>query len=176
MKRLVVFSADAMVSEDLEYLKQLPNYKKYLAHASIVEKVRSVYPTITYPCHTTMLTGVWPNKHGILGNYQMIPGVKPIPWKWFYDWVKIKDDLFVRAKEAGYTTASVFWPGLYAPWSAVPCWDWYSALPRTFWASFCSPAETFFSATPCPLWRAFWSTPCAFTGPGSRYGGLCWPT
>ncbi len=110
MKRLVVFSADAMVSEDLEYLKQLPNYKKYLAHASIVEKVRSVYPTITYPCHTTMLTGVWPNKHGILGNYQMIPGVKPIPWKWFYDWVKIKDDLFVRAKEAGYTTASVFWP------------------------------------------------------------------
>ncbi len=110
MKRLIVFSADAMVTEDFEYLKTLPNYQKYLAGASIVERVRSIYPTITYPCHTTMLTGVWPNKHGIAGNYQLVPGQKPIPWKWFYDWVQWRDDLFTRAKQAGYTTASVFWP------------------------------------------------------------------
>ncbi len=110
MKRLVVFSADGMVTEDLEYLKTLPNYRKYLSNASIVERVRSIYPTITYPCHTTMLTGVWPNKHGIVGNFQFMPGQKPLPWKWFYHWVQWKDDLFTRAKEAGYSTASVFWP------------------------------------------------------------------
>ena len=47
MKKLIVFSADAMVSEDVEYLKTLPNYKKYLAGGCEIKKVESVYPTIT---------------------------------------------------------------------------------------------------------------------------------
>lgn len=110
MKRLLVFSADAMVGEDLDYLQALPNYQKYLSGASIVKRVKSVYPTITYPCHTTMLTGVYPNKHGICGNFELMPDTAPLPWKWFYESVQWKDDLFTRAKKAGYTTASVFWP------------------------------------------------------------------
>ena len=48
MKKLIVFSADAMVSEDLEHLKELPNYRRYLSDASEVTRVRSIYPTITY--------------------------------------------------------------------------------------------------------------------------------
>ena len=46
-KKLIVFSADAMVSEDVDYLKTLPNYQKYLAGGCMVQKVDSVYPTIT---------------------------------------------------------------------------------------------------------------------------------
>ena len=69
-RKLIVFSADAMVWEDVEYFKTLPNYKKYLAGGCMIEKVESVYPTITYPCHTTMATGVWPDKHKVPGNYQ----------------------------------------------------------------------------------------------------------
>ena len=73
-QKLIVLSADAMVSEDIETLKQMPNYKKYLEGGSRVKKVRSIYPTITYPCHTTMCTGVWPEKHGV-HSVEMVLGV-----------------------------------------------------------------------------------------------------
>ena len=65
MKKLIVISADALVAEDMEYLETLPNFKKYLAGGVGVRKVHSVYPTITYPCHTTMITGVYPDTHKV---------------------------------------------------------------------------------------------------------------
>ncbi|MEG0852462.1 MAG: ectonucleotide pyrophosphatase/phosphodiesterase [Angelakisella sp.] len=110
MKKLIVLSADALVWEDMEYFKTLPNYKKYLAGGCEVQKVRSVYPTITYPCHTTMSTGVYPNRHGVYSNYQLIPGQAPLPWRWDYSNNKCKQDIFTEAKKAGYSTAAVFWP------------------------------------------------------------------
>ena len=110
MKKLIVFSADAMVSEDLEHLKQLPNYRRYLAGASEITRVRSVYPTITYPCHTTMCTGVWPEKHRVPGNLEFIPGRSPLPWLWDRKWNKWPHDIFFSAKQGGYSTAAVFWP------------------------------------------------------------------
>lgn len=76
----------------------------------MVERVTSVYPTITYPCHTTMISGVWPDKHGVTGNIRFVPGKDPMPWKWSYDEVEWKEDIFTAAKKAGYTTGSVFWP------------------------------------------------------------------
>lgn len=109
-KKLIVFSADAMVWEDMEYFKELPNYKKYLEGGCMIERVDSVYPTTTYPCHTTMATGVWPDKHQVTGNGQFKPGVLPQPWRWDYSFVEWKEDIFSAAKKAGYTTASVFWP------------------------------------------------------------------
>lgn len=111
MKKLIVVSADALVTEDLEYLYTLPNYKKYLAGGCIVEKVKSVYPTITYPCHTTMITGVYPEKHGITGNLEFHPGqTSNLPWLWDCKWNLWKEDIFTQAKKAGYRTAAVFWP------------------------------------------------------------------
>lgn len=109
-KKLIVFSADAMVTEDLDYLETLPNYKTYLGGSSVVRRVESIYPTITYPCHTTMATGVWPDKHGVTGNIELCPGDKVERWRWDYGAVKWKRDIFTEAKKAGYSTAAIFWP------------------------------------------------------------------
>ena len=57
-QKLIVLSADALVYEDLAYLETLPNFRKYLSGGCRIERVRSIYPTITYPCHATMATGV----------------------------------------------------------------------------------------------------------------------
>lgn len=109
-KKLVVMSVDAMVSEDLEYLKTLPNYKRYMQGGAEITRVRSVYPTITYSAHTSMSTGAYPDKHGIVGNHPDVFGHKgPAPWFWFHDAIKIPD-IFTAAKKAGLTTAAVFWP------------------------------------------------------------------
>ena len=109
-KRLFVFSADALVYEDLKYLETLPNFKKYLAGGALVKNVRSVYPTITYPAHATISTGMWPASHGVVtGNQIFQPGNLHPPWMWFHDAVKTQD-IFDAAKKGNYSTAAVFWP------------------------------------------------------------------
>lgn len=112
MSRLIIFSADAMVGEDMEKLQRMPNFCRYLSGGSRVGAVRSVYPTITYPAHATIVTGVYPDKHGIPGNLDpryMVDSQAPIPWLWEYGAMKA-EDLFTAAKNAGKTTAAVFWP------------------------------------------------------------------
>lgn len=109
-KKLIVLSADALVYEDLEFLETLPNYQKYLAGGCLVRRVRSVYPTITYACHASMASGVYPERHGICGNLEFTPGNLTPPWKWFYDSLQFKESIFKAAKSAGYTTGAVYWP------------------------------------------------------------------
>ena len=108
-QKIIVLSADAMVYEDTEYLKTLPNYCKYLAGGAEIKRVRSVYPTITYPAHVTISTGAWPAKHGVPGNLEFHPGRLNPPWNWFHNAVKCSD-IFDAAKKAGLSTAGVFWP------------------------------------------------------------------
>lgn len=109
--RLIVMSADALVGDDMKLMEQLPNFKKYLAGGSAIKHVQSVYPTITYPAHTTIATGVYPNRHGINCNlvtpYECTDS--PIPWTWFHDRVKVPD-IFDAVKSADLTTSAVFWP------------------------------------------------------------------
>ena len=72
--KIVVLSVDALVYEDLEYLKDKPNFSLLYEGGSIVKRTRTIYPTVTYPCHVSMSTGVYPNKHGVTNNFLFVPG------------------------------------------------------------------------------------------------------
>ena len=80
--KMIVLSADALVHEDMEELSAMPNFRKYLAGGAAIKRVKSIYPTITYPCHTTMATGCFPDRHGIPGNLKSPRQYlrSPIPW------------------------------------------------------------------------------------------------
>lgn len=108
-KYTIVISQDAMVYEDVEYLKTLPNFSKVWDRCARVDRVRSIYPTLTYPCHTSMMTGVYPDRHGIINNEQTRLFELKSPWVHFRESVKVPT-IFDCAKAAGLTTASVFWP------------------------------------------------------------------
>jgi predicted AlkP superfamily pyrophosphatase or phosphodiesterase len=108
-QKIVVFSADALVHEDTEYLKTLPNFQKYLSGGAEVKKIRSIYPTVTYPVHVSMVTGNYPDRHGVISNLEFHPGQTKLPWTWFHHWQKC-EDIFDAAKMGGYSTGSVFWP------------------------------------------------------------------
>ena len=56
-KHTVVISVDAMVFEDLEYLRTLPNFSRLLDGASVIERVSTIYPSVTHPVHATIITG-----------------------------------------------------------------------------------------------------------------------
>ena len=107
--KLIILSADAMVTEDLDLLSTLPGYRKYLQNSSMVLKVNSIYPTVTFPCHVTMMTGTYPNKHEVTSNFPFVMNESSMPWNWYADINKSKD-IFTACKEKGLTTATVFWP------------------------------------------------------------------
>ncbi|WP_205509625.1 alkaline phosphatase family protein [Longitalea arenae] len=71
--------------------------------------VDGVFPTVTYPSHTTMISGVKPLKHGVYYNTPSEPNGVTGKWIWNYENIKVPT-LFSLAKERGLTSASVFWP------------------------------------------------------------------
>lgn len=108
-KRILVLSVDAMVCEDLEKLLELPNGRKYLAGGcKAQEGMRTIYPSVTYPAHVSMLTGCYAGTHGVTSNFIFTTKDKEQSWRW--DGGYTVDDIFHAAKRAGYTTGSVSWP------------------------------------------------------------------
>lgn len=108
-KHVIVISEDALFYEDTEVLKELPVFGSIWDQAAKVEKVRSIYPSVTYPCHTTMMTGCYPDRHGIVNNELSNVTELSSDWNWFYDKVKVPS-IFDAAKKNKLSTAAVFWP------------------------------------------------------------------
>jgi predicted AlkP superfamily pyrophosphatase or phosphodiesterase len=76
-------------------------------HAS---SVRGVLPTVTYPSHTTLLTGVWPARHGIYSNETWDPLRKSQSgWYWYAEDIH-SPTLWEAAAHAGYLVGSISWP------------------------------------------------------------------
>ena len=108
-KYVIVISEDAMVYEDLDTLRKLPNFGSIWDKCARINRVRSVYPTVTYPAHATMMTGVYPDRHGIINNEIPVLGEQSSDWEWFADALKVPT-IFDAAHAASLSTAGVFWP------------------------------------------------------------------
>lgn len=111
-KHVIVISIDAMVFEDLEYAKTLPNFARLLKDASIIERVKTIYPSVTHPVHATLITGAPAGVTGIVNNLifdPKSPDLNSDEWYNFLSQIKC-DTLLHAAKRAGLTTASSTWP------------------------------------------------------------------
>ena len=108
-KYMVVISFDAVSSEDIEVLKNLPNFKKLIENGSWIKRVDSIYPTLTYPAHTTIVTGKYPNNHRIIDNTIFKVGDFVPNWYWYRNKIK-GQTLYDLAMEKGLTTCSLLWP------------------------------------------------------------------
>lgn len=71
--------------------------------------VKSVFPSLTYPSHTTIITGVLPAKHGILYNAPFLSPGKKDSIYWKFSSIK-STTLWEQLKKHGLKTASVKWP------------------------------------------------------------------
>ncbi|WP_343307020.1 ectonucleotide pyrophosphatase/phosphodiesterase [Chitinophaga niabensis] len=85
------------------------NLRQAMEEGAYADGVDGVFPTVTYPSHTTMITGVKPLKHGIFYNTPSEPQGVTGNWIWQYSNIKVPT-LFSLAKDKGLKTASVFWP------------------------------------------------------------------
>lgn len=85
------------------------NVRQGMSKGAYAEGVRGSFPTVTYPSHTTIVTGVLPAKHGIYYNTPVEPLGISGKWFWYYKDIKVPT-LWTAAKDAGLTTACVSWP------------------------------------------------------------------
>lgn len=109
-KRLIVFSVDAMVTEDVEALRKLPNFQKYLAGGSEFKNgMRTIYPSVTYPIHVSILTGCYAAKHQVTSNFGFTTASKDDTWLFSSENIAV-EDIFAAAKRKGLSTASISWP------------------------------------------------------------------
>jgi len=71
--------------------------------------VRGVFPTVTYPSHTTLITGARPARHGIYYNQPFEPGGQTGRWYWEADAIQVPT-LWDAVAAGGGTSASFWWP------------------------------------------------------------------
>ena len=89
---------------------RIPNLRRFLADGAYATGVHGVLPTVTYPSHTTMITGVSPAKHGIFDNHPFDPLDKnQSGWTWYAEDIRVPT-LWDAAGAAGLVTANVHWP------------------------------------------------------------------
>lgn len=126
---LVMISVDGMrpdyITEADAHGAKVPNLRRFMKEGTYAEGVVGVVPTVTYPSHTTLVTGVWPAKHGIFANTTFDPLQKNQGgWYWYTEDIRVPT-LWDVAAAAGRTTASIQWPvtvGAHITWDIPEFW------------------------------------------------------
>ena len=86
-------------------------------------KVRTVFPALTYPGHTTIVTGALPARHGVIHNKVFAPMADP-PWLKDASTIRVPA-LWDAVRKARGKTASVLWPitlGAAIDWNLPEIW------------------------------------------------------
>ena len=104
--RLVLVSIDGMMPDVIPSAPTL----RGLAHRGASARIEGVFPTVTYPSHTTIVTGVPPRLHGITRNRPVDPLDKNFGgWHWYAEDITAPT-LWQAALARKRTVALVTWP------------------------------------------------------------------
>jgi len=109
-RHLVIVSIDGLRPEFyLDPAFPAPELRALAARGAVARAVEPVFPSVTYPNHATIVTGVRPVRHGIAFNTRFEPiGERG---RWYEEAADLKaPPLWEWARAAGRTTASVSWP------------------------------------------------------------------
>jgi predicted AlkP superfamily pyrophosphatase or phosphodiesterase len=126
---LVMISVDGMrpdyITEADSHGAKVPNLRRFMKEGAYADGVQGIVPTVTYPSHTTLVTGVWPAKHGIYSNSTFDPLQKNADgWYWYNEDLHAPT-LWDAVAKAGRKTASVQWPvtvGARIDWLIPEIW------------------------------------------------------
>lgn len=110
-QRVVVISIDGFRSDFYRNPSYpCPNLRRLASQGASARKMFSVFPSITYVNHTSLVTGVYPRQHQIFANTVFDDQTGPAkPWN--VESVKIKaEPIWERAHRKGKTVAAFSWP------------------------------------------------------------------
>lgn len=113
---VILVSVDGLAAYNLDDSRvDIPTIRWMAANGARAERMESSFPSVTWPTHTSLVTGVSPGKHGVLANsfYDRAQNKKvPLLPDPLFD----KEDLVTAptiydvAHAAGLRTAGVNWP------------------------------------------------------------------
>ena len=99
-----------------------------LARSGVRAAMRPSFPTKTFPNHYAIVTGLRPDRNGIVGNMMQDPALpgeaftmKTLDSVWWEE----AEPIWVAAERAGIRTAPLFWPGSGAVIRGVRPHDWW---------------------------------------------------
>lgn len=108
--KLVVVSLDSLGFRDLAELSYLvPHISQMMKRGTWVKRVRGIFPTLTYPSHTSIITGQYPAVHGVVNNTKLQPQRLSPDWYWYRKDIQATP-LYDVAHDAGLKTAAFLWP------------------------------------------------------------------
>jgi predicted AlkP superfamily pyrophosphatase or phosphodiesterase len=88
---------------------EIPHLRAFVDSGTFATGVVGVLPTVTFPSHTTLVTGASPAEHGILANTPFDPlNTNRDGWYWYAEDVRVPT-LWSAAAARNRTTASVNW-------------------------------------------------------------------
>ncbi len=128
-KHVIVVSIDGMLpdyylSPEKHGLK-IPTLRSLKAQGSYSTGAFSVFPSLTYPSHTSVVTGVNPAKHGIYLNQAFDPlDEEHGAYRWYAQDIRVPT-VYQLARKQGLKTALVWWPvsvGAEADWLFPEMW------------------------------------------------------
>lgn len=106
---LIVVSLDALGYCDEEIYTKLPFLSKMIEKGTWIRRLESVYPTLTYAIHSSIVTGRYPIEHGVDNNLLVQPEREVMDWYWDHSYIS-GDTIFRNAHQKGYTISAFSWP------------------------------------------------------------------
>ena len=105
---------------DYTKIYKTPNLNKLASEGVKADRLISSFPTVTFPNHYSIATGLYPDHHGLINNTFFAPELnlmyrigdrKAVENPAFY----LGEPMWITAKKQGLKTASFFWVGSEAP-------------------------------------------------------------
>lgn len=127
---LILISLDAFRWDYLQKF-QPPNLSRLAQEGVHAKRLIPAFPSLTFPNHYTLVTGLWPEHHGIIGNSFYDPAFKTnfnafnsasSQSRWWGG-----EPIWVTAIKQGRRANTMFWPGSQAEIGGVRPTEW-----RTF--------------------------------------------
>ena len=96
-----------------------PTLSALAAEGARASGMHPSFPSVTFPNHYTLVTGLRPDHHGIVHNTMVDPTIQPDSRFTIGDFTAVADGrwwaegepIWATAKRAGLRTATLFWPG-----------------------------------------------------------------
>jgi len=111
-RRLIVWSIDGFAAGYLDHpeFKKSKVWRRLLKSARVFRPVETILPSVTYPAHTSMMTGIDAAKHKIYSNHPVDPfNDSKEGWTWFSEDIAVPT-LWDTAAKAGRSVVNIQWP------------------------------------------------------------------
>jgi predicted AlkP superfamily pyrophosphatase or phosphodiesterase len=129
VQHVILVTLDGLLPDAYEHPDahglRIPTLRWLVAHGASSDGALSVFPSVTYPSHTSMTTGVFPGGHGINGNRTFDPLEDDLEgWRWYAEDIQ-RDPIWRIAERAGLHVGLVHWPvsvGARVTWLVPEYW------------------------------------------------------